>query len=433
MPFQKLLYLREALRNTKLPQSKLKSIQNKKLLEIIRYSYKNVNYYKNLWKKFGIKAKDINCIEDLKKLPPINKKVVLKNYKNFISNEYKKYLNYLHRMPSFLFMRSTSGTSGVPFKIYFDPFAKNFLDAIYARALLKVGYNPTKPLLYYWWQQTPQKELYHLLGLYRKIYVPSSWDEEKQLKIMQTIKPQYIYYYPSALYFISRMILYQNVELNFKPKLIISHAEINTEIMRKTIENAFDTNVYDQYGSNEFNRIAWECREKNGYHVDSDSVLVEIVDENYDEVAPGEIGKILITGLVNKAIPLIRYEIGDFAIKADDVKHHCGINLPVLFERVEGRVEHSFKKNNKIVTQRKMFEILLDFFEKKKGVSKFQGFFKTRTNKLTINYIPFDERLSQKNYFGSNPKINEHEIALKKVSKINKNDITGKTLLFEKI
>jgi len=432
MNLQKLFYLREAFKNSKLSQSKLKSLQNKKFLEIINYSYKNVNYYRNLWKKLGIEIKKINGVQDIKKIPPINKKIVLKNYKNFISNEYRRYLKLLHKMPSFIFMRSTSGTSGMPFKIYFNPVAKDYLDAIYGRALLKVGYNPTKSLLYYWWQQTPQKESYHLFNLYRKICVPFVLNEEEQLRTIQTIKPEYIYYYPSALYFMSRMILCQNIELGFNPKLIVSHAEINSETMRKTIENAFNTNVYDQYDSNEFSVIAWECKERNGYHINVDSVIVEIVDDNYDEVGCGEVGKVLITGLISRAMPLIRYEIGDFAIKTEEnqTKHTCGINLPVAIKSIEGRYEHSEFKKNRIVTQKSLLEKFLSLINTERNLFKLQILVNSKNKKIIVNYNTFGNNETLEKVFNKTS-LNGYKVLFKKVKDIRKNELTGKTLLLE--
>jgi phenylacetate-CoA ligase len=431
--FLKSYYLATSLKNQRMNPEKLKNLQLKKLKEIINYSYAFVPYYRNHLKKSGINPNDIRNLGDIKKILHIDKKIVLKNYNDFFSDEYRKYLNVMYNMPSFLFMRSTSGTSGTAMKIFFNPDAKAFLDAIYARALLNVGYNPFKPLLYFWWQQTPQKDFYHMLNFFRKIYVLSSWDEEKQLEFMQQIKPKYIYYYPSALYFISRLILNQNLELDFKPKLIISHAELLTAQMRKNIENAFDANVYDQYGSNEFNRIAWECKERNGYHVDIDSVFLEIVDENYDEVAPGEIGKVLITGLVNKTIPLIRYEIGDFAVKSEDSQadHCCGTNLPVMVKSIEGRYEHSQRPKNKIVTQKKMLESILEKVNGVTALEKFQIFVNEKNKALTMNCIDSSEDSLKK--LANRVKIKGYTTMCRNVKKINKNGLTGKTLLLEKI
>ena len=431
---KKLYYSYKVQRQQSLRPEELKRLQSRKLRGMVRYAFKFVPYYRKTWKDSGVKVDGIRSAEDLKKLPVVDKKTVLEHYDDFVSDEYRKYLNVLPGMPSFLFMRSTSGTSGPPFKIYFNPNAKDYMDAVYARALMNVGYDPTRPMLYYWWQQAPQRELYHMLGLFKKTYVPSSWGEERQFELMQSVKPKYIYYYPSALYFISRMVLKQNIELNFKPRLIITHAELLTEKMREKIEDAFGCPVYDQYGSNEFNRIAWECKERDGYHVDSDSVVVEIVDKDHDEAGYGEVGKVIITGLVNKTMPLIRYEMGDFATKAEkeQTKHTCGLNLPVLIKSVEGRYEHSDIRRKGAITQKSMLNDILGFLDKHDDIAKFQILVNGRNRKIAVNYVVFGGKKPPIKDVGG-LKLEKYRISFKRVGEIKKNNITGKTLLLERI
>jgi len=420
----KFLFLKEAIKFKKYPRKKIEKYQIIKLREIIKYAYRYSPYYRNLLKKNNIKPNSINSLKDLKRIPISSKQDIRNNAEKVYSIEFKKYLDLLPRMPSFLYMRSTSGTTGKPFKIYFDEISKYQLDAIYARALLDVGYDPTKPLLYFWWQQEPKKEIYNLLGFFKKIYVPSYLNIEQQVEIMKSLKPEYIYYYPSHLYFIARYIEKKGIDLDFKPKVIITHAEILEEKMRKKIEEVFDTKVFDQYGSNEFNRIAYECEERDGYHVCADSLILEIVDDEGEEVGEGETGRVIITGLLNKATPLIRYEIGDLAKKSIERKHSkCNNNLPILIESVEGRIEHKVGE----LTQKDFYRKCTELLENEKEIYKFQLRLKGNilyfvvpqqtnvTNKLINNL--------RKEFQNFNIRILHDDI------KINK--ITGKCLLFE--
>lgn len=431
MAIGKLFYLREVLKNAKTSAKTLNSIQKNKLIDIIRYSYKNVPYYKKSWSKLHIDINSVSTVEDLKKLPAISKQTVSNNYNDFISSGHTKYLSGLYNKLSFLHMRSTSGTSGNPLKIFFNPDAKEYQDAIYARSLLSIGYNPFKPLIYYWYwsQEKPQGSLYHLLGLFKKFYVTQELDEEAQLNFMQKARPEYLYYYPSALYFISRLIVHENLRLNFKPKFIITFAEILTETMRKAIENAFDSRVYDQYATNEFNVVSYECEEKNGYHANSDSVVVEIVDENYEEVDDGEIGRILITGLANKAMPLIRYDIGDLAVKTDGDRHSCGISLPVIIKSIEGRYEHSEIKKT-AETQKALLEKFMKTLDEVNDMFKFQILL-TGTRRAKINYTAFHD-LSNIDSSDFKNIVKNYVTSLKRVGSIGRNKYTGKTLLLEK-
>lgn len=418
----KFKYFLDSLKFRKLPRRKIEKYKILKLKEIISYAYKYSSYYREIFKKNDINPKKINSLKDLKKIPISKKIEIRKNSEKVYSKEYLPYFSVLKRMPSFIYMRSTSGTTGNPFKIYFDEQSKLILDAIYARALVEVGYNPFKQLFYFWWQQPKKKEIYNFLGLFRKFFVPSTLTFKQQLSLMNKVKPEYIYYYPSHLYFISRLIKNENIELTFNPRLIITHAEILEEKMRKRIEETFNVLVFDQYGSNEFNRIAYECKERNGYHIAEDSVIVEIVDENED-AGEGETGKVIITGLLNKATPLIRYEVGDFAKKAIEKKHNCGNNLEVLIESVEGRIEHYV--NGK--TQKEMYRYFLELLDST-NLNYFQVFLnEDERNLLILADKEIEEKIKKKIEEELNVKVEFRK------ENIKVNNVTGKCLIFERI
>jgi len=119
------------------------------------------------------------------------------------------------------------------------------------------------------------------------------------------------------------------------PKAVITHAEILSQRMRKKIENALSTEVFDQYGSTEFDRMAWECKE-HSFHMDADSMLIEFLKGN-DDVSSCEEGNLIITGFANYLFPLIRYSIEDKGVPLDDVCS-CGRGLP-LIKGINGRQE----------------------------------------------------------------------------------------------
>ncbi|MHA1832375.1 MAG: phenylacetate--CoA ligase family protein, partial [Candidatus Baldrarchaeia archaeon] len=85
----------------------------------------------------------------------------------------------------------------------------------------------------------------------------------------------------------------------------------------------------------EFERMAWQCPEKKGYHIDADALILQFVDEEGEEVAPGERGEIVCTSLFNYAMPLIRYSVGDVGVASTE-ECTCGINFPMM-KVLEGR------------------------------------------------------------------------------------------------
>ena len=99
---------------------------------------------------------------------------------------------------------------------------------------------------------------------------------------------------------------------------------------RRTIESAFGCPVHERYASWDAGAIAHHCPEARALHVAAESVLVEIVRDDGSPAAPGEIGHVLVTTLRNRAMPLIRYRLGDLAEVPRDERCSCGRGLPLL-------------------------------------------------------------------------------------------------------
>jgi len=110
--------------------------------------------------------------------------------------------------------------------------------------------------------------------------------------------------------------------------------------VRRLCREHWGVPVSDVYSSEEFGYIAIQCPEvEEHYHIQSENVLVEILDEHGSPCKPGEVGQVVITGLQNFAMPLIRYAIGDYAELG--AKCECGRGLPVL-RRILGRQRNIF-------------------------------------------------------------------------------------------
>lgn len=92
--------------------------------------------------------------------------------------------------------------------------------------------------------------------------------------------------------------------------------------------------VADMYTAQEAGYLALQCPERDHYHMQCENAIIEIVDEQGRPCAAGQVGKLLVTTLHNFAMPLIRYEIGDYAEAGAPCP--CGRGLPVI-RRVLGR------------------------------------------------------------------------------------------------
>jgi phenylacetate-CoA ligase len=141
--------------------------------------------------------------------------------------------------------------------------------------------------------------------------------------------------YASSLYTYAKLANENGLD-DVRFKAVVSWGDKMFPHYRSLIEKQFSTEVFDTYGASEGTMIAAECEHHN-YHIMTPHVFVEILDNNGKEVSPGEMGYIAVTRLDNFLMPLIRYKIGDLAVKASNGKQcPCGRRFPLL-EKIIGR------------------------------------------------------------------------------------------------
>ncbi len=165
----------------------------------------------------------------------------------------------------------------------------------------------------------------------------SNLDMDKLAKIYIEIKeysPKWLLLQPSMGALLCECMDRFSLEPIESVKYIEFSGEILTDEIRKNIKSHFQCQIANQYGSNEFNSIAYECPYGN-MHIMNENVHVEVLDDNNKEVFE-EKGEVCITSLTNKAMPLIRYRLGDIAKKISNVSCSCG-NKNHMIELLSGR------------------------------------------------------------------------------------------------
>ena len=156
-------------------------------------------------------------------------------------------------------------------------------------------------------------------------YLEKNWEE------LLKFKPDYIYGYATSIAALAKWIQannFSNLAANLKFKVIISTAETLLETDKILINKVFDCPVVEEYGAAEVSIIAHECPE-GGFHISSDSLFLECVDDDGKDVKNGQPGHILVTSFENRVQPLIRYRIGDYGILLDTTCP-CGRGSPLL-------------------------------------------------------------------------------------------------------
>jgi phenylacetate-CoA ligase len=137
----------------------------------------------------------------------------------------------------------------------------------------------------------------------------------------------------------------------------------------------------DTYGTSEFSLVAWECREHSGYHINADSVLMEFLDGE-EEIAAGERGAVVCTGLNNYAMPLIRYKDEDIAVPLHE-NCSCGVKLPML-KSIEGRESDMLMAlDGRLISPWQFFPFPFDNYD---GITQFR-IIQDRKNRILFQMI----------------------------------------------
>ena len=287
----------------------MKDNTNEKLFYICNYAMKNLKFYKKLYKDINIKT-----IDEFKKLPLIKKEMVQNAKKEIISEEYS-FLPYRDN----LFMKRTSGSTGQCLKIFWDKYdnVRSLLELWYVRSKYYNIYPSNKCCFFftennnaYDITQNIEKDYYektNIIAINKRILMYEKLDIIFYL--IEKNKVEWMILQPSDAIIIAEYLVRNNLTSKINIKYIELTGEYLTKENRQYIESVFKCKVNNQYGANEFNSIACEHND-NKLHINTNNVYVEILDDNGNELFDKK-GKIYVTSLLNKAMPLIRYEIGD--------------------------------------------------------------------------------------------------------------------------
>lgn len=354
----------------------LQKIQEKKLRFLANYAYNKVAYYNKVFKIYDIKPNNIRTLGDIKKIPILNRMDIVKNYpQSIVSKSFNVKKCY---------ERSTSGSSGIPITVAFDNFSVRNYELIGIRSLLLTGHKILDRIAYIWYPPFRKDRLYERLGILKKTYISVDNTPELILEKLAKINYKTIYCYPSVLFEIAKKL--DNSNYKIKPKRIITQGELLTKEVRKFIEEKFDCKTFNHYGTTEFYIIASECRYHDGMHVNMDNLIVEIKNKDGNTSIDYGKGSFIITGLTNKAMPLIRYEIGDIGSIKNE-KCNCGLEFPKI-DLFEGRNDDFIQlPSGKIIGPRKIATNLYKIFTFTNKIEKYR-IVQNMTEKFIVDIVP---------------------------------------------
>ena len=154
-------------------------------------------------------------------------------------------------------------------------------------------------------------------------------------------RPRILYGHAHSLYVLTIWLRRLGIG-HVRPRGVIATSMMLLEPERRVIEQVLGCPVTNRYGCEEVGLIGCECERHDGLHLNVDHLVVEFLRDDGTDAAPGEEADIVVTDLVNRAMPLIRYRLEDRGVPSDRVCA-CGRGLP-LMERVTGRQADFLKR-----------------------------------------------------------------------------------------
>lgn len=347
-----------------------KTLEN--LKEICKYANDHIPFYKEWFKKADFDPELMDSFEYFERLPILDKETVRNNIDKMVSDEAEKLGAVICE---------TSGSTGTPLKFYLD---RNVNAASFI-------------LFYRTWSMSKEWNIFkkqatisgYAEGEWRysfatRILYISSFhlnDEmvKKFYKLIKKYNVKFIRGYPSSLYLFAKLLEKNNLKLQFNT--IFSGAETLLPYQREFIEKSFNAKVIDHYTHWERTASICECMDGK-LHAQNDYGYHEIVSEDNKSIKTG-VGRLVCTGLYNKAMPLIRYDTRDLAKWSNESDCTCGCNFPII-ESIIGRIE------DVVVTPEGNLVGRLDAAFKFNDNIKLAYIYQPTINKIIVNICPDD-------------------------------------------
>lgn len=371
--------LKELERNQWLPRAELEALQLRRINALLQHAFRTTEFYRQRLDDCGIGEGPIHSVAELAQLAPVSKSDLQQHCAEMISSAYKK---------SDLFEDASGGSTGVPTVFYKDLDRHNLRRADQMRHDRWSGWDVGDRWALIWgarkdlidetsgWEKLRERYFERCISL--DAFELTDDKMQDYAERLQRFRPKMILGYAKALDRFSQFLLENRQLSGIRPEGIISSAECLSETMRERIQEAFGCKVLNRYGSREVGLIASDCGCGKGLHVNSDNLLVEILEDG----KPATSGEVVVTDFWNYGMPLIRYRMDDRAMRAP---HDCGCGrgLPLLAS-IDGRSSDFLTAMDGTLVHGEFFTHLFYGLD---SVSKFQ-FVQESISNTVINVVP---------------------------------------------
>jgi phenylacetate-CoA ligase len=305
----------------------LLNMQRQRLEAILQHAFQSVPAYREQ----ATAASGTDPFRVLRELPPVNKHDMVNHSIDYCDEELD---------PVRCRATVTSGTTGEPFEIIHS--LEHLVD-VYALALrrgsrhgLGVGRRilvPFQSRASAWFEYTSPAAGFARIAEFGRPHEPDPdyWRDTAQR--VGLFAPDVLWIHPSQGIELVELLARHGVSPP-QPRVVYTLGENLLPALRQWLSDAFTAPVYDLYGMREVHSIAEQCV-RGAYHIEAERLWVEVVDDGGQPVPDGVPGEIVVTDLLNTAMPFLRYRTGDIGT-IGTARCPCGLPHKTL-RLLEGR------------------------------------------------------------------------------------------------
>lgn len=381
--------------------AQLEELQWQRLKSLVAHCYAHVPYYRAMFDALGAAPDDIKDMDDFRRLPLLTKQDLHGKRRELEA----------HDEPRRCVEVRSSGSTGIPTRLNISRAANSYRWAAKARARRWWGWQIYDHTVMLMRVPTPRNlfDSQAMGKLLKRKFVDnvmllnvfdlSRTRIREYYRRMQQARPKYMYALTSGAYTLARFMQEEGLDgaaLGLRGICVTS--EVLYPHQRETIGGAFGCPVIDEYGSTEVGDIACECPEGN-MHLNADLLFVEFIKDGCP-AAPGELATVVVTPLMDRCTPLLRYCLGDIAVhKAQQCT--CGRGLPAIEISVgresdviylqDGRVLHDL-----VITghhERAIYESVQQYRVYQKSLSHFHVLVAAKPGTEQVARVHFEELL----------------------------------------
>lgn len=365
-----------------LPPDELRTRQEEKLRAIFRHAREHVPLYAERCKALGLGPDDVRHLDDLPKLPILSREDVRSRFPDGMVAD-----NVPH---SRRILDRTSGSSGVPLAFYRDRTSRDSVLAGFLLFNAWAGIRPGDRTVHIGAPPTFRlnSRLSAALRGHTDVSVFDLNDRHAGAILARLVRigPDLIEGFASSLFVLAQTALRSGVRPS--PRAVVMTSD--TLPAAEPLRQAFGCPVFNRYGNREIcGALAQGCGQGTGLHVNTELCVLEVVDERGRPVPAGGKGRILVTDLSNRVMPLLRLDTGDEAEAGGSCS--CGRGFP-LIGGIEGRVsEFLVSPRNLRISPAALGHYLFVVRPYAAQILKFQAE-QSRVERVVFRFVPLGPR-----------------------------------------